>query len=185
MTVPPPPPDLSAPLEMSAPPLPARGYAIGVSLLGVAAVGFGFYFGRIQLRLEDTLTLAPALLLACALAAFSGALGGWLCWRRLMRGLPLSLPRALGIAAATTVASLVIGSLAGGLLTIILGLAGALGVSTVEAGASLAVFILSTLIFGPIFAVVLFGPPFGVLVLAWTLLWRYRVNRQASAASPS
>jgi len=183
MTVPPPPPDRSSAFEMRGPPLPplpARGYTIGVSLLGVAAVGFGFYFGRIQLRLEDTPDVASLLLLACALAALGGGLGGWLSWRWLVRRLPLSVPRALGLAAAATVFSLVIGSLAGGLLTLVLGFAGALGVGTVEAGVSLAAFILGILFFGPIFAVVLFGPPFGVLVFVWTLLWRYRVNRQAA-----
>lgn len=37
------------------------------------------------------------------------------------------------------------------------------------------------LIRGPLVAIGLFGRPFAILVLVWTFLWRYRVNRRAAA----
>lgn len=175
---PPPPPDRAA-FEARPPPLPARGFAIGVAVAGVAAVVIS---GYVRPSLEAPFTIGegvvPTIAGLLALAAIAGLAGGWLSWRWLTRGLPVSWPRTLSVVVSTTLLSLLIACFVAGLLA-----GGAVLVNGLITGkdeaivAAIGIFV-GAFYVAPLFVVWLFGPTFGGLVLVWTLAWRYRVNRR-------
>lgn len=147
----------------------ARGFAIGVALAAVATVVLRGHV--IPIDDPEFALDAPAIAVGCAIAAPSGLAGGWLVWRGSGVRPHVSLWTAIGVAIGASLLSIWI---ACGILGVEAAVEGAIATGRLrDAYAS----VMGGLFAAPLFFAVWFGPTLLGLVTAWSLVWRWRVNR--------
>ncbi len=149
--------------------LSARGFAVGVALAAVATVVLRGYVVPID---DPDITLdTPAIAGGCAIAAPSGLAGGWLIWRGFEVKPPVSLGAAMGVAIGASLLSIWIGC---GIFGVEAAIEGVIATGRLHNAFG---SVVTGLLFMPYVFGVLFGPTLFGLVTAWSLIWRWRVNR--------
>lgn len=164
-------PSLSAdnPTSQRAQHVSARGFAIGVALAAVATVLVRGYVVPID---DPEFALdAPAIAVGCAIAAPSGLAGGWLVWRGSGVRPHVSPWTAIGVAIGASLLSIWI---ACGFLGVWGAVEGVIATGRLH---NVFASVMGGLFAAPFFFAVLFGPTLLGLVTAWSLVWRWRVNR--------